>query len=103
MLATSGLLASAGRPAIGREPLAGVQRAFRAHTETAGAGERCLWESECRARPWGWALLLYATLVAVVAAGSCTDRKRVAIAEVVARRWPSPGRRLALRLFPVAI
>ena len=49
------------------------------------------------------AVALYATLVAVVAAGSCTDRKRVAIAEVVARRWPSPGRRLALRLFPVAI
>ena len=30
MLATSGLTASAGRPALGREALAGVERAFRA-------------------------------------------------------------------------
>ena len=50
----------------------------------------------------GLGLLLYATGVAAVAAGACTTRKRAAIAEVVARRWPSSGRRLALRLLPVS-
>jgi hypothetical protein len=65
--------------------------AVSAHTETQPSEERRLWDSECRAGELvvGLDAAAMRDRVAAVAAGACTTRKGAAIAEVVARRWPS--------------